>query len=516
MKFFVLYILFFLHLITQAQTVSINIDWSNLVRSIPDYAYGVNSSANFIPSYSNDVLFMGNLDRITQKKGFVRLHGWGMLGGSPESWQTNGVWDTVKINQALSPLVAQGYKVMINIPSGFNGEEDYQDAQAFAQFCADLVQIVNIDNQFGIEYWEIPNEREQGFAVPGLSVNRMASFINTASLAMKAVDPTIKVGGSATAWVNVDYLTQLTQATFPNIDFITCHTYSGDCTNSLENAYDIAQFAVSDLALLRQNINTITNGSYLPIFLTEYNISYQGCANIQSNNGAVYDAIIMTESIKSGIDATCYWNVAPYSDMSVMDGNQLDGNAYLYEIFNTSFYGNLVESNSSENSKVLVYATINQSANSYSFCLINRTALLQSVQLQMEELLPINLERHLWDAQNDYFTESTNWSNLNDGTINLSPYSVNLFVGELNTLNVIDIEDNDNTILFPNPNNGMIYISNRDNINKIQIFSHSSVLVKSENGENDYLDIKDLSLGVYFVKMTYKTGKVTITKMIKN
>ena len=175
--------------------IKINIDWERVVRKVPLYAYGINSPANFIPAYSNNLTFMSNLKSITQKKGFICLHGWGMLGDSPEAWQKNGVWDSTKINQALRPLVEDGYTVMINVPSGPQGENDYRDPKAFAKFCADLVRTVNIEHGLGIKYWEIPNERESDFSDPGLSVSQMAILIKTASVAMKAVDPSIKVGG---------------------------------------------------------------------------------------------------------------------------------------------------------------------------------------------------------------------------------------------------------------------------------------------------------------------------------
>ena len=92
----------------------------------------------------------------------------------------------------------------------------------------------------------------------------------------------------------MDYLTQLVDEIYPNIDFITAHTYSGDGSNSLQNAYDVAQYATTDLAELRSRLNLITGDNYLPIFLTEYNIAYQGSPRIQNHEGAVYDAMILT------------------------------------------------------------------------------------------------------------------------------------------------------------------------------------------------------------------------------
>jgi len=517
MRKFLIYLLAFSFVVSlNSQTIQIDIDWENSIRQIPNNSYGVNSPANFIPSYSEDAVFMKNLELITQKKGLVRLHGWGMLdSNSPETWLNNGVWNAVKINQALSPLVEQGYKVMINIPSGASGEDDYQNAQEFAQFCADLVKIVNIDLKLGIEYWEIPNEREQGFIDPGLTVNQMATLIQTASQAMKIIDPTIKVGGATTAWVNIDYLTQLTQAVYPNIDFITCHTYAGDCTNSLQDIYNNAQFAVEDLKTLRQNINSITGANYLPIFLTEYNLSFQGCENIRSNEGAVYDALIMTESIKSGIDATCYWAIAPYSDMSIVIDNQLDENAYLYENFNTYFHGNLIQSTSTDNSKVLVFSTANQNSNIFSFCLINRTSASQNVQVQMTSSYSSSIDKFVWSEENEYITEATDWANLNNGNISLPPYSVNIFTGKINTLGLFDAENVDKIVLFPNPTNGIIQISDNNTIEKFQVFSQSGSIVKSGKAENNSIDLTKISSGIYFIKLFNEKGFPSITKVIK-
>ncbi len=495
------------------QTTTLNIDWNNVVKTIPENAYGVNSPANFIPSYSNNGVFMNNLEQITQKKGLIRLHGWGMIDeNSPESWIINGQWDTTKIQQALAPLIQQGYEIMINIPSGPLGENDYQNPQQFAQFCADLVQIVNIDNSFNVTYWEIPNEREADFISPGLTVNEMANLIQTASQAMKNIDSTIKVGGVATAWININYLTQLVQLA-PNIDFVTCHTYAGDCTNSLSDIYNNAQDAISDLAVLRQNINTITTSNYIPVFLTEYNLSYQGCPEIQTYKGVVYDALIMTQSIKSGVDATCYWNIAPYSDMSIIINNTLDENAYLYENMNTYFQGEMVQSNTSDISKVLIYATKNPLTNDYSFCLINRTDLSQNISLQMNGFTPDVLNRYLWDVDNSYLVDTTTWIELNDGTFTLTPYSVTIFNGQMNPLN-IEVFPTDNYTLFPNPTSGKIFFRNTYN-NKYKLFSYNGKLLKRDNLINNELNIEIYPGGIYILQLYNDKGRKIYYRVLK-
>jgi len=408
--------------------IEVQVAWDTTVRQIPPYAYGVNSPANFIPRYSNDPFYMDSLEFLTQKKGFVRLHGWGMLGDSPEAWLQNGVWNPEKIEQALRPLVDDGYTVMINIPAGPQGEGDYQDPVAFARFCANLVQIVNVDLDLGINYWEVPNERESGFADPGLSVNEMATLIKNANREMKVVDPSIQVGGPAAAWVNVDYISQLVEETYPAIDFITVHTYSGDGSNSLDDVYDIAQRATADLAEIRTRINLITGERYLPIFLSEYNVAFQGSPRIRTHEGAVYEAIILTQSIQSGADASIYWAIAPYSDMSLIVGNMRDENAYIYEIFNTSFHGQLLQSQSGNPAKVVAYAVSDQNSGQRAFGLINRTKYSQSVNLRFDGWLPTELTWHKWDADNDFSTLAVSWPELGYGNFILSPYSVNLFI----------------------------------------------------------------------------------------
>jgi len=512
-QYLIVFFLFISFLVNLGQTIDVTVDWNNTVRQIPITAYGVNSPANFIPLFSNDPIFMDNLEFVTQKKGLIRLHGWGMLGDSPEAWQENGVWDSNKINEALTPLVEQGYKVMINIPSGPLGEDDYQNPEEFAQFCADLVQIVNIDHGLGIEYWEIPNERESDFTNPGLTVNEMAILIQTATQSMKAIDPTIKVGGPATAWVNIEYLTQLVEATFPDIDFITCHTYSGDCSNTIDNAYDIAQNATADLAILRNQINTITGAIYLPIFLTEYNISFQGCPRVQNYEGAVNDAIIMTESIASGIDATNYWAVAPYSDMSFIDGDDHFEIAHLYEIFNQSFHGDLLESQSSNNTKIIMYATAEQDQESHAFCLINRTSETQTVNLQFENWLPTDLIWHLFDVDNEFETTTTNWANINDGNLFLTPYSVNLFVSN----STLSLSDDSNIItVYPNPTTEKTDLQNQFTNDIFQVFTITGSVVKKGVISNNSIDLSLLKTGIYFIKIKdYKTGNIKVGKIIK-
>lgn len=112
-------------------------------------------------------------------------------------------WDTNKINNALSGAFSFGPTIMMTIvcwPAHMNiSASDRRLAPAhytnFAGFCASLVQIVNIQQGRNVPYWEVSNELE---AVGYLnSMDEAARIYSLAATAMKAVDPTIKVGGAA-------------------------------------------------------------------------------------------------------------------------------------------------------------------------------------------------------------------------------------------------------------------------------------------------------------------------------
>lgn len=121
--------------------------------------------------------------------------------------------------------------------------------------------------------------------------------------------------------------------------------------------------------------------------------------------------------------------MAPYSDMSLLDGDVRDENANLFKIFNESFHGKLVSSQSQDPKKVSVYAVTNKiNTGAYAFSLINRTAKPQTVNLDFKGRQPTDLIWYLWDANNDSLTRNTSWGDLNQGNIILSPHSVNLFV----------------------------------------------------------------------------------------
>jgi hypothetical protein len=84
-----------------------------------------------------------------------------------------------------------------------------------------------------------------------------------------------------------------------------------------------------------------------------------------------------------------------------------------------------------------------------------------------------------------------------------------------NTLNTSEF-DNQNVVLFPNPNNGMISIvSNNTQLAKIEVFDNLGKSVKTQNSNFETIDLSLLSTGVYICKLTNDAGQIEFKKIIK-
>jgi chitodextrinase len=381
-------------------SVGVSVDWNSTQRSIFDGAWGVNAPAFMDPSYTTNTTWMGLVGDITQKKPLVRIHGWGMMDTSTsggQSWlNADGSWNASKIAQALTPVAAAGYAIMIDVPDGPGSNAGAnidpnltKNPQAVANWLAQLVKIVNVDNHFNVKYWEFPNERDtdcNGSA--GLTGTQMGTLLATAAKAMKAVDPTILVGGPALCWVDQNYILSMMSSGGGNIDFVTFHSYGGgqDYTNpTLSVRYDSAQ---NDLPnAVRGVVSALATASparHIPLFLDEYNISYESSPNNYNFNnvGAVYDALVATRVADAGAEATELWELGSDSWHSLIyqNGTLRYPSSNLWTMLNKYFYGQEVAAISNNTAAVAAFAT-KSTTGTHALILINRSSTAQSVTL---------------------------------------------------------------------------------------------------------------------------------------
>lgn len=411
-----------------AATVDVSVDWGKNLRTVNPTSYGVNCPACFDPAWTHNPDLLKSLLHVTHDgESLVRLHGWGMIEqGSNECWlNADNTWNAVKIKEALTPLIAAGYKLLIDIPSGPGGEknvEEVRNPQAMAAFAAALVKIVNIDNKFDVRYWEIPNEREKI-----LTPVQMSALLTDTSIAVKKVDPSAMVGGPAAEGINVSYITEVVEHTFPHIDFVSGHTYGGDGKQSDETSYASATKAIADVHTLRTRLNEITKGKYLPIFIDEYNIGWDHTEKSALNEGAVYFSILQSGVVDAGGDVSAVWDFSPPHDMSIVERNgDLHASANLFPLMNQYFYGRQVFTNSSDPGKVRAYAVTQGSM--HSLLLSNLGDTPERVDLRFAHWKTGSMTQYHISAAGYQGPEAVQWSILRSGAWILPPKSVAVLV----------------------------------------------------------------------------------------
>ncbi|MBB5867534.1 hypothetical protein F4553_000913 [Allocatelliglobosispora scoriae] len=190
------------------------------------------------------------------------------------------------------------------------------------QEAADWVRYANVDKHYGVKYWEIGNEIYGNGHYGGAweaddhadkSPAEYARNVKLFAQAMKAVDPTIKIGvvlttpgnwpdgivasGDAGSWNEV----VLTIAG-PSVDFAILHWYPGG-SNGADALSKIAH--IGDMtALARKQIDRFAHKD-LPISMTEVNTGY----GMNTQPGALFAADAYATLIENGVFTIDWWNV---------------------------------------------------------------------------------------------------------------------------------------------------------------------------------------------------------------
>ncbi|MEM6391549.1 MAG: DNRLRE domain-containing protein [Planctomycetota bacterium] len=302
-----------------AQTIGV--DWATTVATTTHETFGVNVWKGNDPAVSSQQTYQNNLAQITP--GLTRIHSGQQSDDSSteRGWVDYATqsWDASKIDQVIDSLETTSDELMLNISlwpdwmdANNDGRLDANQYDDFAQWTADLVQIINIDNGHDVKYWEVTNELDlKGGGYYINNPGEWASIYNQAQAAMRAVDPSIKVGGVAYANPWRPTMGQLITQTAPNLDFFTYHIYeNGSASTPDADVYDGARDMGETVRYVRGILDQ--NGAAgAPIGLTEYNISWTFDTfdvRMTNNKGAVFDALVMKYAAEANIWTLQAWN----------------------------------------------------------------------------------------------------------------------------------------------------------------------------------------------------------------
>jgi Cellulose binding domain/Fibronectin type III domain len=187
---------------------------------------------------------------------------------------------------------------------------------------AGWVRSANIDKGYGVKYWEIGNENYgnghyganwEADNHPDKSPAQYAALVRDYALAMKAVDPSIKIGavltapgewpdgitaeGDAGPWNQV-----VLSVAGPAIDFAIVHWYPSG--SSGPEVLPKTDRLVDQTSLLRQQMRLYANKD-IPIAMTELNTSY----GRNTQPGGLFAADSYATLMANGVFNIDWWNV---------------------------------------------------------------------------------------------------------------------------------------------------------------------------------------------------------------
>ncbi len=453
--------------------VRVRVDWSDVRGTTTRFTYGLNIFAGNSPAVAREANYGRNLAYMNAR--LLRYHYSGLINDSIEDargWvdAKGRRWDASRINDAMNAAdgwaKAHGYRAerLINIPKfpawmktysvevkTRTGETrnisllDRSEYDRFAQFCANLVRILNVEQKRGIKYFEATNERDQIYYVEFIRVDQpdhldeLIEIYNRAAVAMKAVDPTIKVGGPAfTRGDLVAQVRRFVRGTLPNLDFLTFHFYASSKPADSDDAifdrtHSLSKHTRDIVRILREE----SPDRFIPAHVNEYNINYNYRNNeprMRNHKGAIFDALSMIAAVDSGASATNAWNERDGGTYGKMDGdNHLLAGAHVYHLFNNYLVGERVAATSSDERAVVSFAVKDRTKNSYSYLIVNRSPTARSISTTFHNWRAGGtvFNRHEISAEG-YRTSKTTRQNVTGGAFAVPEHSVTLLTTRMN------------------------------------------------------------------------------------
>jgi hypothetical protein len=334
--------------------VDVTVNANEGLGTVPDTAYGANQAVwdgNMNTPASATLLKQANF-------GMLRYPGGSY--GDGFHWQTNTVsgggfvapgtdfdsfMGTVKSSGAQAILIA-------NYGSGTPDE------------AAGWVKYANVTKGYGDKYWEIGNEvygngyygadwelDDHTSKSPATYAGNVVQYVQ----AMKAVDPTIKIGvvltlpnswpdGVVASGDSKDWNQTVLPIVGPYVDFAIVHYYANHTT-----AADVLQqpkLLPAELAQLREQIDQYAgpNGPSIGIAVTETGSNFQSA----TQPGALFSADLFFTALESGAFTVDYWDTRNGTDCSDIttapdgaqdpgDGGMLSSGASCEPPLNTPF-----------------------------------------------------------------------------------------------------------------------------------------------------------------------------------
>jgi hypothetical protein len=263
---------------------------------------------------------------------------------SPLVYGTNdGPW--LAVPYTLLPQVAAAKLTTLSFPGGNYGDQyDLQNYQIdqFIAYCrtlgaaprivvrlkgstaakaADLVKYVNVTMGYGVKYWGIGNEADlYASDTPDYTVDKYDADWREFALAMRAVDPTIKLVGPDVSQFTADppdsymkgrvaWISSFLKANGDLVDIVSIHRYPLPLSTQTPITVDDLRAGGKEwdqiIPALRTLIKAQT-GKDLPVAVTEINSSWVANTgtdwSMDSHMNAIWFADVLSHLIRQKVD----------------------------------------------------------------------------------------------------------------------------------------------------------------------------------------------------------------------
>ena len=439
----------------------------------------------------------------------------------PASWtwavnQTDGTFlKDLSFDEYMGICKRNGIEplIVVNAQSyTYTGGPTYETLKTSA---TEWVRYANITKGYGIKYWQIGNEVEHnGNLTMSVYTNLFIDF----ATAMKAIDPTIKVGTgilSNTNW-NKDVLTKAGTL----CSFISTHNYQ------YSNAAAAGGFRTwyKDYSILTKNTNTsqkmldanFADRPEIEIHVTETNVTggdFPDISNIDIYKALYWFEMDMNQLAEKNVKYTYFWGThSPWGGETSLGniGTLLENSAdntirpsgRIIQLINTYLKGKLITTTHTIGN-LRIYASVSNDENEMSVFILNKNLYVEKANLNLSNF-------NATDAQIEQIIyKGLNYSDVAPvisteqlfsipTQIDLAPVSLTIlhFTKSGNTA-YPTIEDEKIKMYFDGEN----IHSQLSNVQdaKLNIYSANGQLVTSENikNESNIFNVSLLNKGVY-------------------
>ena len=417
-------------------SATVTVDWTKQVAQSTPMTFGTNDFQINNPDANADTTYHKLIANLGVS--MFRFHAAGLSNDWSDS--TTRTWVPSKVKSAYTAYQiaypTQLPTIVQNIPNwpGWmtqqNGRLDPSEYDEYARFCAELVRLINVNLGHHVIYWEPLNEVQDRYKSAG-KLNELWTIYNRVAVAMKAVDPTIKVGGPALSYEDFDTLRSFLQAAGPNVDFVSLHRYqTGSVNDSTDTILSGTPYYTYIINGTRATVRD-TLGKTLPVLLGEYDINYNSQSGEKRQNtyiGAVWYASIHKWLAEVGTEMATNWNARDGYYGLLDNGNNQRLAATVFKWSNHYFVGEVVSAISS-NPQLEGFA-VTQKDGSHSLLLINKSSNQAKVSLQSKgvffgsQTVPSKNVPLQTIARNGLTSASIPASSLNSVPLTMTPYSL--------------------------------------------------------------------------------------------